>query len=141
MKHLLMKVSASFLFLLGTAVLANAQNSGLVEKEYYGVKARDSYKNPCKGETVRICGKGSVMTRLVSHNTLTSICVYEEVERIYDADGNFLREITGQIQIPVTVDPSQYILDRDMQLYDNVKIELKPVSVTDPVSPFGGGNE
>lgn len=24
---------------------------------YYGEKANNSYKNPCKGETVRVCGK------------------------------------------------------------------------------------
>lgn len=39
---------------IGMGFSASAET---VLMEYYGSKARDSYKNPCKGETIRVCGK------------------------------------------------------------------------------------
>lgn len=39
---------------LSVGISASAET---VLVEYRGTKARDSYKNPCKGETIRVCGK------------------------------------------------------------------------------------
>lgn len=40
-----------------TLCMSMASSAETVVMEYYGSKARDSYKNPCKGETIRVCGK------------------------------------------------------------------------------------
>jgi hypothetical protein len=48
-KTLLMAIIA-----VGMGFSASAET---VLMEFYGTKARNSYTNPCKGETIRLCGR------------------------------------------------------------------------------------
>lgn len=52
------------LAILSVSFTAMAETS--ITREYYGSKARDSKKNPCKGDLEALCGTVKVTTKLES---------------------------------------------------------------------------
>ena len=78
----------------------SAQSQLLTKSVYYGEKANDSYKNPCKGECVRVCAEISneVIVGRGSNNGIPvdplsdgggTVLVKTTVK---DADGNVINE-------------------------------------------------
>lgn len=64
---------------LGIGLSASAET---VLMEYYGSKARDSYKNPCKGETIRVCGKAIKQVQIEQGFSIVTETVTDDKGRV-----------------------------------------------------------
>lgn len=68
-----------------------------VVMEYYGSKARDSYKNPCKGKTIRVCGKATKEIQIQQGFAMVT-------ETVMDNEGRVLsRNSYRTMEAPATV--------------------------------------
>lgn len=77
-------------FLFATSMILATSISGysdVVLAEYFGEKANDSTKNPCKGETIRVCGR-------VRKEANFQIANMEVLETVEDANGNVINRQT-----------------------------------------------
>lgn len=76
-----------FLLLMGCFLTPKAfadENTVQTERVFYGVKARNSYTNPCKGATLQTCGIVRQKLEAISENTT-------KVERtLEDEDNNVI---------------------------------------------------
>lgn len=70
---------------IGVGLSASAET---VLMEFYGSKAQNSYKNPCKGETIRICG------RILKDIQLSSDGVTIVSETVMDDQGQIINSST-----------------------------------------------
>lgn len=81
-------------FIFSVAIILCGTANTLAETviaEYFGTKANNSYVNPCKGETVRLCGRVIKEVNM----QLADLSVKETVE---DADGNIINRDTKQFR-------------------------------------------
>lgn len=62
------------LALLPVSLTAMAEKT--ITREYYGSKARDSKKNPCKGDLESLCGKVTVTTKAESATRINVTEIY-----------------------------------------------------------------
>ena len=102
--------TCAFMCIFGAlSVSAQATGGSTVTEKYYGEKANDSRKNPCKGETMSVCYEKTTTLNLLDRLTIgffdmpsqtvaKTIVQYpdgeviDEYEEVYDGDLNTVKQ-------------------------------------------------
>lgn len=96
-----------------TAFAASSDKDETILKRYYGEKANNSYKNPCKGETVRICAEVVEKVTAVNGGYMVAITTY-------DGNGNVTNKSVSYTS--ATID--EIIADAVSDIPDNAEVTV-----------------
>ena len=91
---------------------AESTTPTIVKSTYYGTKARNNYANPCKGETVRVCGIIEKEITPVNGITVITETITDENSFIINNTTSSTSATTNEVVIDlVNTTPSNAIIE------------------------------